>query len=1249
MGGINQPEKALYSLFTRVSTNSKNDQPSPFHQCGTSIKNVSEKKSTTLEKKSPERYRKEPKETALLKSSENRANIQNEDISPYSDRLDFGLKRCRTESLSDPSVNLSLRPNRSRENSLSVSVTLGHKYYPLHEDTTALLAGRNPEARSIKGPGIWTQKTVTESLETCLEPREIPYVGALQKTAKASTSGIDSRPKKILQLNPVTGTIGSPPAKKSVTCLLVENSENKKIKLSSKSHDSKIVKIKYNAIIGPKLEQILRPQASSNKKPKLLAHKSNESSPKSFAQARNVMHPFFQGKCRRDSAGTAITAPAKTEKETIITTPHESVQQKSNKYNSSLTGDSTSNRYKTSTSNFRSEKTAKITKFPGTVEPAWPSKEAIHVRGFDEAERLTALDSGVIFAPALRDKKSKGICLGISYDENMFTTISNDVSIKKIAQKTQKIDLNEFPPIPTCLRIPTQHSENGLDLQRRLRTQLHSRLPTLNLLSRSSSEDEICSSITRATKPVHPALLKAYSSVATSLSAFDKGECESQAWTQKYSPQKAEEVLQSGVEALILKEWLCSLTVNSINTGISRSKQPSITRSDSVSKRKRKSTKQVDFIVSSDEEGMESLDQISELEDEVTGTSRDAHNHTLVRGGTSWKRPKDGSKVHHTILISGPNGCGKSAAVYAAAKELDFEVFEINSSSKRSGKDIMEKIGDMTQNHHVGNVVETAPVDSIDEDRLKLDAALAKDLETGRQGTMNSFFKPKSSKKNPFHNATSPSFKGKKNETWASKVKSDPAKPIKEQKQSLILIEEAETIFKEDSQFWATIENIMAISRRPIIVTCNDESVVPLAHKSLHAILRFQPPPIDLAVDYMLMVAACEGHLIKREAVKALYEERRSDLRASLLELNFWCQFAVGDVNRGLSWYSRKRYHQSQPQLSQPVRVLSEGTYEKGMGWISQDVLESDLPHLDIEEEILRGASDFWDLDLGDWENSISVRKWATKTQSLSDTSERRRAFLEMFADFAESMSASDLVCNTLFGSENQIPLDPSIPKLCNKTRDDYPVAHKLVEAFPTVIHSDTSRSISFYLRSRARNHLQVTQHLKYHIDIQPELSSPSESQIINLIRQKRTTCSPCLQRTDFSRAFDPISFPQTQNLWSAGGFIEASQFDRPQRILSEDLAPYVRGIVAYDLRLQREREKMSNLISEGGTAGKRRRTTRAAMSALEGGKRSETRREKYFGNALNSHFVRRTGMQSWINAALRWQAEHEISPPCSS
>ena len=41
---------------------------------------------------------------------------------------------------------------------------------------------------------------------------------------------------------------------------------------------------------------------------------------------------------------------------------------------------------------------------------------------------------------------------------------------------------------------------------------------------------------------------------------------------------------------------------------------------------------------------------------------------------------------HNVCLLSGPNGCGKTALVTALAEELEFNIIEVNASSKRTGK-----------------------------------------------------------------------------------------------------------------------------------------------------------------------------------------------------------------------------------------------------------------------------------------------------------------------------------------------------------------------------------------------------------------------------------------------------------------------------------------------------------------------------------------------------------------------------------
>jgi hypothetical protein len=147
------------------------------------------------------------------------------------------------------------------------------------------------------------------------------------------------------------------------------------------------------------------------------------------------------------------------------------------------------------------------------------------------------------------------------------------------------------------------------------------------------------------------------------------------------------------------------------------------------------------------------------------------------------------------------------------------------------------------------------------------------------------------------------------------------------------------------------------------------------------------------------------------------------DLRAALTELNFWCQFAVGDVNRGLNWYyPRWSRHEDLDKKGNTIRVVSEETYQSGMGWLSQDFLESDVHHLDIEEEILHEVYDGWHADVGESVKSkTGLDIWAKKAQTLSNGKNDDRAVLNMYADFAEAMSSADLCSGGMFAPDNQV------------------------------------------------------------------------------------------------------------------------------------------------------------------------------------------------------------------------------------
>ena len=117
--------------------------------------------------------------------------------------------------------------------------------------------------------------------------------------------------------------------------------------------------------------------------------------------------------------------------------------------------------------------------------------------------------------------------------------------------------------------------------------------------------------------------------------------------------------------------------------------------------------------------------------------------------------------------------------------------------------------------------------------------------------------------------------------------------------------------------------------------------------------------------------------------------------------------------------------------------------------------------------------------------------------------------------------------------------------------------------------------------------------------------------------------------KAGFQKVFEPImranySFPQPT------GRI-APSFDNGLAPITEDIAPYIRGIMVFDGRLKIYRDNLYAAWShEYGQGEKRARTTRASRAALEGSDKAFTRRERWFPDDTNYHLVQNTGMPEW-------------------
>lgn len=1112
-------------------------------------------------------------------------------------------KRRKPAEDADEDVADSKKPRRGRKKNNPQAASIMNNFVRREGEDLATTPHETP-----------SPKNDTTNEDAAPRPNEaLSSVDNADATVHASADQESKRcepsvpPKKVLRFNPNTGTLGSPPKPKEPKIVTLQEQNEIAVREKATStprgrrRSARLVKVSYGTDdesrnrIGTKIDGILSSAVSPPSKLKKRsspkdAKREQQASVKAKSEApQKDTHPFFSGKPQKTATTSQSTTAAGTETQSkpppspkrpriFSSTPCSPKKQRAAGPSKPMP-------------QFGVKSLG--LKTPGARAPAWPWKGMLHVRGDDvtfSRQDLAALST------TLPARKSKGNTIHIPPHEEVLGNFAAKLSIPELLDAVKNIDTENFLPPPRELRLPQKHFESGLKLQKRI-------LPELKSAK-------------------HDALAGLRVSLATSLSAFDRYQCESMSWAQKYAPKSAVEVLQYGKEVFLLRDWLQALKVQTVDTGEPKPKAVK----GAPPKKKRKKNKTDDFIVDSDEEANE-MDEVSDPEEEDWSPDRRGGKRTVIRAGdTHAKDFKGAQRLTNAVVISGPHGCGKTAAVYAIAKELDFEVFEINPGSRRSGKDVLDKIGDMTRNHLVQHQQAGATVESaINEEEV------AEDIKSGKQATMASFFKPKQTPKQP------PKIKKPAPKADADKIEVKKSAP-KNQKQSLILLDEIDVLYEEDKNFWSTVIGLIAQSKRPFILTCNDEKLVPFQALSLHGIFRFSEPPTDLAVDRLLMIAACEGHALRRSTVSALFEARQRDLRACLAELNYWCQIAVGDRRSGVDWYY-PRYPQGCDidEQGNVIRVVSQDTYLEGMGWLAHDVLAEERDDVAwFEDELLQEAWNNWQMDVGDWQDTLDMPSWASQLETPGHA--ERLAALAKYDDFVDAMGVADLCSSAMIHAESHDEgIDCTLPEITAKSRDDYILGRELLDAPVTSTYDPLATTMPISLRLFARRNLEASYP-------SPQLQVLSEAALTPKIRlhMSQPPTTGHLTRDDLNLALDPLAASEKTNTSSSS--LEASVFDHTLGPIVEDVAPYVRGIVAYDNELQKQRLKMSNLLSKGGGGGgsgaKRMRNTRASHAALEGGSRTHTRRERYFKADLNGVLVMRTAGEGWVEAVREVMAE---------
>ncbi|NXE48775.1 ATAD5 protein, partial [Casuarius casuarius] len=347
-------------------------------------------------------------------------------------------------------------------------------------------------------------------------------------------------------------------------------------------------------------------------------------------------------------------------------------------------------------------------------------------------------------------------------------------------------------------------------------------------------------------------------------------------WTEKYQPQDSSELVGNKKEIEKLHSWLKEWKK----------------RADWEEKRNQKGAKE-------DKEHQDSLDSLDFKDDKSD-----------IEEETS---------LCNTVLITGPPGVGKTAAVYACAQELGFKIFEVNASCQRSGRQILSQLKEATQSHQVDkkgiNAHKPCFFNSCSSAKSPKKIYSPKKVISPRKPplsprgakrslppkTLANYFKISSKRKNNDEIVTSQE-KNKENQDSCEEKKDAEIKSVNEVEggehnrksaTSLILFEEVDIIFDEDAGFLNAIKTFMATAKRPVILTTNDPTFS-LMFDGYFEEINFKTPSLINAASYLQVLCLAENLRTDVKDLAALLTTNNCDIRQSVLFLQFWVRSGGG-------------------------------------------------------------------------------------------------------------------------------------------------------------------------------------------------------------------------------------------------------------------------------------------------------------------------------------------------------------------
>ena len=380
-------------------------------------------------------------------------------------------------------------------------------------------------------------------------------------------------------------------------------------------------------------------------------------------------------------------------------------------------------------------------------------------------------------------------------------------------------------------------------------------------------------------------------------------------WTRRFRPRRANEVLGNERHALYLRDWLRALELRlrgrqpeepvpkgakareRKEKGTSKQVEPrgvkrprvirEVTRRRGNKKRRVDSDDELDdFVVFSDGDEERTDDPPEDSEDELEFCQRTlARLHRRDTTDTHEAHPVasnvSDTNIHHTtsqlqepaqtnfadnltnaLLITGPPGCGKTAAIYACAEELGWEIFEVYPGiGRRNGASLDHLVGDVGKNHIVQTVHRRAPTKPTKlegKEPAGLRGYLVKrktgefvglggSQEAGTEGQPISVESDSPThEQQPLPSDEQMVSSEEAGISGMCHAESDESRPIV--RQSLVLLEEVDILFKEDAGFWPAVVEFIRCCQRPVVMTCNGESSLIQAGRGCRHSRRLRRP-----------------------------------------------------------------------------------------------------------------------------------------------------------------------------------------------------------------------------------------------------------------------------------------------------------------------------------------------------------------------------------------------------------------------